>query len=363
YKRQRSDFTAAVERYEAARVAFDAAGDLARGLEAALGVAGCRLALGEFDAADWLYTEIVDQARQRELLRPEAYAMAGRALAAERKRAYDDAEEIWGRVVARSARLGDLRFAGESLFGEAEVARRTGHFDDAEELYHESMTAYRDGLDPVGEIRAQLGALTAVRHQRPDAEVEGRIVGLLDALDAYGASGPWTHTWIALGDLARHRDALDRARLRYDLASEWTERAGSFELVVQLALGRAQLALAHGDLAGAYEQTRRAAAGLDQRPGHPLWGPYRLVVATLLAHRRDHTQTWQWLWSAQEVGVADTVDRDAALCLTQICEVAAEAGWGNVLRLAGKLGAEQWERLQDEARATRLQQRVANALL
>jgi hypothetical protein len=167
---------------------------------------------------------------------------------------------------------------------------------------------------------------------------------------------------LGIADVARLRGDHRRAQRAYEACAEWADRVDAIDAGVSSSLGLARLTLHQGQLSAAHEHTRRAADWLGREPGHPMWGAYRLVVAALLARRGEHTQTWQWLWSAHEANAIAGVERDTAACLTVICDAAVDAGWGNVVRLAGKLALDQLEKLDDEAGAARLQRRVANAL-
>ncbi|MEQ1506989.1 MAG: hypothetical protein ABMB14_32475, partial [Myxococcota bacterium] len=359
----RGELVAAVERFVEAQRTLDGAGDTGLALDAAIGLGWVRLALGEVEAADAVFGQVVAAARQAELLGPEARAIAGKAWIEQHKRSFENADVLYARVVARCAQTGDRRGVAEALGGQALTARRCGRFDDAEALYREAIAAHRAARDPIGELRARLG-WCAVRRQRGADDAGRELVLVVGQARGLGAMGLLAEARVALGDLARVAGDRPRADRLYVEAAAWAARSGgASDLAVHANLGRARLAIDADDLTVAYEHTRRVADLLARSAGHPAWPAYRLVVATLLAHRLDHTQTWQWLWSAQEGGVADAVDRDTASSLVSICEVAERAGWANVLRLAGKLGVEQLERLHDEVSAVRLRQKVAAGLL
>jgi tetratricopeptide (TPR) repeat protein len=352
------DFTTAQLRFDEARTAFEAMEERLLAAEAQLGAGWAELGRGELDAADRSFTASAQRAHQLSALGHEARAIAGKGWIEVYRRKWDDADVLFARSLARHSQLSDLHGAALAVLGQGYAARRAGRFDEADELYAEAVDHFREAGDPAREIEAQLG-LAISRRQRVSDEVSEVLFDTgadraaeLGELRLLGAAR------MGLADLARDRGDRARAERIY---RDCLPLGG--ELAVEAALGLAQSSLDAGDQASAYESTRLAAQGLEGMPGHPAWARYRIVVAALLALRRDHTQTWQWLWSAQEVGLAETTDRDHASCLIILSEVAAEAGWGNVLRLAGKLAAEQLERLQDEARATRLRHRVAEALM
>jgi tetratricopeptide (TPR) repeat protein len=352
------DLATALVRFDEARTAFEAMEERLLVAEAQLGAGWAELGRGELDAADRSFSASAQRAHQLSALGHEARAIAGKGWVEVYRRKWDDADVLFARSLARHSQLSDLHGAALAVLGQGYAARRAGRFDEADELYAEAVDHFREAGDPAREIEAQLGLATSRRQRVSDEVCEvlfdtgaDRAAELAD-LRLLGAAR------VGLADLARDRGNRARAERIYRDCL----RLGG-EIAVDAALGLAQSSLEAGDQAAAYEHTRQAVGVLEGLPGHPAWARYRIVVAALLALRRDHTQTWQWLWSAQEVGLAETTDRDHASCLILLSEVAAEARWGNVLRLAGKLAAEQLERLQDEARATRLRHRVAEALM
>ena len=151
----------------------------------------------------------------------------------------------------------------------------------------------------------------------------------------------------------RHAGSLAAAASRYDRVVREAQELGEHEVVVDAEIGRSLIALAHGDQHRAYECTTAAAVALETLPGHPLWARYRLAVSAQLAKRGDHMQTWQWLWSANELGLTDA-DRDVNELANQICNVAKLEGWGNVIRVSAAIAVEQLRRLGDEGEAERL---------
>ena len=55
--------------------------------------------------------------------------------------------------------------------------------------------------------------------------------------------------------------------------------------------------------------------------------------------RGEAESAWEWLWSAEELGIRDTVDMDTVWCLMRILEVAEgrSARWDRIRKLASKL--------------------------
>jgi ATP/maltotriose-dependent transcriptional regulator MalT len=242
------------------------------------------------------------------------------------------------------------------------LARRQGRFREAAELYDEAADGFREADDLVGAARARLG-LARVRCQQLDlaaarswVDVAGKAA--TDLLDRRLAA----EAMLVDGDVRRLGSDADGAEASYRGYLSLGDASGP-EGRVFAELGLAQLALARDDAHEAYERANGAAAALESLPHHWLWAPYRLVVAALLADRGDHMQTWQWLWSASELGLGDTVDRDTVALLTRVCNVAKLAGWGNVIRVSANLAVEQLERLGDRDGAERVKRDITGIIL
>ncbi|MEZ4238686.1 MAG: protein kinase [Myxococcota bacterium] len=358
----RGAWSEAGEHYRRAAAALVEAGELVPALDAVLGLGWTRLRDHDPEDADGRFSEVLAHATKHGLHAHEARAIGGRAAVALRQRQLEDADLRFARALARSTELDDARGIGDGLCGQGRVARDFGRFDEAEALYHGAVDAYRRGRDPIGEVRARL-LLAENRWQRsPDDLAYRMCVWCAERAGDFGAVALEIDARLAIADVSRLRGDYGRALRTYEACAAWADRTDAIDAGIGSSLGLARLALVQGAVNAAYDHTRRAADWLGREPGHPQWGAYRLVVAALVARRGDHTQTWQWLWSAQEVGVIGTVDRDTATCLTIITDAAASSGWANVLRLAGKHGAELLERLSDEAGAIRVKQQMASAL-
>jgi hypothetical protein len=219
--------------------------------------------------------------------------------------AYNDAHESWLEADegARAAR---------ALCGAADCLVELDRLDEALEQARLAQGLARSWLDPEGVVRAVVVRARAQRHA--GAESAGR---------------------------------------RYERAARDAEALGLRELQVECHLGLSLLALHQGDQHAAYQATSAAAEVLEALPGHPLWARYRLAVAAQLAKRGDHTQTWQWLWSAKELGL-EAPHRDIAELATLLCDVAREEVWGNVVRVAGDIAVHQLRRVGDTGSADRL---------
>ena len=74
-------------------------------------------------------------------------------------------------------------------------------------------------------------------------------------------------------------------------------------------------------------------------------GSVTAALATWHAIRGDEERTYKALWSAQDLGLDDTVDVEVAFYLAVVFGRADQLGWDRPLRIAGKLAASQWDRL------------------
>lgn len=347
----RGDAQQAASHFWQALRALSAAGDDAVAIEARIGLGWAALQKGEMLESEAHYGGAVELARRSGNLRLEVNALAGKAWVEQQKRNFDGADILFARVHGQLVRLGDTRGLAEALLGKAFVARRTGRFEDARELYDEAVETFQEGEDLLGVARARSGLAFVHRQLKAFDVAEELLRDVLSAAEELGAAQLLMEARLGLADLHRLRGDADRARRTYLAHRQWAERQGMFEAAILGTLGLAQLALDEGDLEAAYRHGTEAVAHLDKVPGHWLWASYRLVVATLLARRGDQDRTWQWLWSAAELGLADTVDLDIAACLQAIFAIARERQWPRVLRLAGKLAASQLERLGEIERA------------
>ncbi len=308
---------------------------------------------GRIEEADAAFTEAAERASRARAPEVEARAIAGKGAVAHQQRNFSGAEVHYTRAVHRMAVADAPRSMAQVMMDQGFVARRMGRFREAAELYDEASDGFREADDLVGAARARLG-LARVRRQQLELDAARSWVDVAaraadDLLDA----ALQRDVLLVSGDVSRQAGdaAAAEAAYRAYLAFPGSEDP---EGRVVAGLGLAQVALSRGDVREAYERANDAAAALEKLPNHWLWAPYRLVVAAQLADRKDHMQTWQWLWSASELGLGDTVDRDTAALLTRVCNVAKVEGWGNVIRVAAKLAIDQLERLGEPEEARRV---------
>ncbi|MFT5455145.1 MAG: serine/threonine protein kinase/tetratricopeptide (TPR) repeat protein [Myxococcota bacterium] len=341
-----------------ASASLEAEGEALGTVQALVGLGRMLLRQGDLAGAEARYTSAIDRARTAGDLAGEASAIAGKAWLEQQKRNFHGADILFARVQARREQLHDARGIANATLGQAFVARRTGSFDDAEELYEEAHAAFLEGDDPLGAARARIGMAIAARQRRRFSEAEEWLREGQTAAEELGATTVLMDARLALADLYRHRGEADRAHRIYSVHSGWAERAHQFESAILSHLGIAHIARGRGDLHGMFASASAASRYLERVPGHWLWATYRLMVATQLAMQGDHATTWQWLWSASELGLGDTVDSDTADCLVAIVEVADTSSWGNVLRVAGKLATDQLEALGQSARLAEVRARL-----
>lgn len=342
----RGEATPAAAHYQQALEHFEAGGsDPAGAIEARIGLGWAALQQGQLAEAEDHYSLAMEQARALGNLRLEANAVAGKAWLEQQKRNFDGADILFNRVHSQLTRLQDARGVAEALLGQAFVARRTGQFDDAEALYEEAAETFQEGEDPLGVARALYGRALVDRQRRRYEHAEERFRESMSTAEELGATLILMDARLGLAELYRQKREHERARRIYESYLQWAERQGVFEGAIFALLGLAHLAINQNDLHAAHGYASEAVTHLNKVPAHWLWATYRLVVATLLAKRGDELQTWQWLWSASELGLADTVDSDAADCLELIRAIAQQRGWSKVLRLASKLAESQRQRL------------------
>ncbi len=251
---------------------------------------------------------------------------------------------------------------GEAALVESAIERGEASFAAARAAAAAASARFAEARDVLGALRADLAAAEIDRASRSALDPD-RVGELWRRAAAAGARDLVAEVDCLDGDRARDAGQLEEARRHYARAFGWASEVGHLDLRARGGLGAARMLHAAGDVAEATEWTRRSVEGLSACARHPVWAPYRLLVAVLLAERSDHTQTWQWLWSAQEAGVAELADPDAVADLERLASLAEARSWGNVLRLAGKLGSELHARLGDREAAESLTRRVAEVVL
>ncbi len=342
---------AAGDLFYRARMMFQEVDDYTGVIESYVGMGWSALQLGNLSQAERRYGDAMKWAKTETDLRLEAKAIEGLAWVEQQKRNFDGADILFTRVLNRMASLEDEAGQAEAALGQAYVARQTGRFSDAEELYQEAVENFQAGDDLLGVARAVVGRGIVARQRLKLDKAEALFKESAHIAEELGASKLANEARLGLGDLYRLREDYDRAESAYRNVMRWAERQGFFETAVITHLLLAQNALAREDLDTMYRESNEAARHLETNPGHWLWAPYRLVVATMLALRNDEDNAYRWLWSAAELGLGDTVDHDQAYLLTVICHVAKDQRWQNTMRVAGKLAVEQWKRLDQKEEA------------
>jgi serine/threonine protein kinase/tetratricopeptide (TPR) repeat protein len=334
------------EEFERAKVAFEQHNVQNGYVEALIGMGWAARQSGELADSEKLYQDAMRRGKAQKDIRLEANAIQGLAYVEQQKRNFEGADILFTRVSSRFSQIGDKRGAGEAAIGQAIVARRKGAFEEAEEFFEEAETSLQEAEDVLGVARAQVGRAAVQRQRLQLDDAEKGFRKAMATAEELGATDLLMEARVGLAEIHRLRGDRDRARQIYEAHAKWAEREKLLEPAILGRLGLAQIALLDDDLQAMYEQARLASDHLNKVPGHWLWAPYRLVVATLLALRGDEENTYGWLWSAKELGLADTVDHDIAYYLTIICHVAHQKKWVNVMKVAGKLAIGQWERLR-----------------
>lgn len=326
-------------------------GSGAVGLRRALGLATLRQLAGDDAGADAAWDVAADLADD-----PEQPAVALRRAAA----------CVWTRRWELARASLDRARAGRRLEGEvgwltARLERGTGALGAAVAAAEAAAPRFVEARSTRGELRAHLERATAAAWAgtppAPGDLAEWRArAAAAHALDVVAEVDTFRSA------LARRAGDADAARAAASAAARIGAEQGHLSGIADSGLALARALHASGRPDEAAEAARVAVAGLGSWPRHPAWAPYRAFVAGVLAERGDHTQTWQWLWSAQEAGLASLVDPDVADDLERLVTASVARGWGNVLRLAGKLAQDHAARLGDAAGAEAVAARVADAL-
>jgi eukaryotic-like serine/threonine-protein kinase len=331
-------------------------------IESLIGLGRAAVQSGRLPDSEALYSRAMTSARQMGDRRLEAQAIEGMAWLEQQKRNFEGADILFTRVLNRYNQIGDKHGAAAAALGQAFVARRTGQFEDANEMYDEAADAHQEGGDLLGVARAITGQATVLQQLGNLDEAEHLYRQAMGIAEDLGANDLMMEARLGLGDLSRIQGGLERAEAIYEGHAAWAERQGVFEGSIFAHMGLASVALAREDLMGMYNQTNLAVQYLNKVPGHWLWAAYRLLVATMLAMRKDEEQTYRWLWNANELGLSDTVDLDFALNLLRIFEIACNERWVNVIRVAGKLAIGQCERLGKKTESRGVKRRMNEIL-
>lgn len=330
-------------------------GDTQLAIEARCGVGWIAMKQGNLDVAETAWGMAVQMSKEVDDPGLQAMVISGKAWLEQQKRNFDGADILFTRAVNRLLKIGDERGVAEATLGQAFVARRTGAFSDAHEMYEESIDAFRRAEDPLGIARAILGNSIAFRQLGKREESETLLRESLALCEELGAIQLVQDCCLAMADLYRDGEERQKARSLYRDHLAWSEQRSIFESRIAAHLALARMALADGDLAGCHEEATAAVQMLNEVAGHWLWATYRLLVAAMLAERNDGSNTWKWLWHAQELGLKDTVDRDNCSDLERIFVASKRNGWDQSRRLSGRLLLRQLIRLGEHARAQDLQ--------
>lgn len=320
-------------------------GSGAAGLRRAIGTAVCRRLAGDDAGADAAWEEASDLA---DGAAEELEVALRRAAVSVWLRRWEEAGATLGRLEPRAPRP-----AGEASLLRARVAAAAGDVAAAINAADAAVARFVEAGSLRGQLRARL-----LRSGWVD---DPGLGALPDRAESEGFPDVAAEAWLALGFRAR-RSGDPGAVRAYGAAEALGLASGHLDTRAAAALGLARCHHAAGERDDAQRQARAAVAGLSSWPRHPVWAPWRLLGAVWLAEGGDHTQTWQWLWAAQEAGLSTLGDEDTADDLERLVDAAIARGWGNVLRLGGKLAADLLGRQRATARADALAHRVAGAL-
>jgi tetratricopeptide (TPR) repeat protein len=331
-------------------------------IQAGIGQGWAALECGDLDRAASFYSAAMKASREVKDLKLEALSIRGMAWLEQKKRNFEGADILFTRVLNRSHQLSDQRGMASATLGQAYIARQTGAFRDAEELYEDAIETFREADDPLGVSRALVGCANALRQQgrwEQALEMLRESIGISEEL---GATKDLMEARLGLAEVYRNRGDVERARPIYENHLVWSIRQGNFEGAIFAHLGLGMACMRERNIHGVFKHAEEAASFLEKVPGHWLWATYRLMVASMLALRDDEKQTYEWLWSASELGLNDIADIDVAENLHLLVEIGSDNHWSEVVRLAGKLGMVQFERLQQADKVGLIRSRLDEVL-
>ncbi|MEZ4317992.1 MAG: tetratricopeptide repeat protein [Myxococcota bacterium] len=359
----RGEVDHAVEHFTKAAELLEGAGDGPGTAQAQVGLAWALLQMGKLEECDEMYGRALYTARECDDQRSEVDVVQGRAWLEQQKRNFDGAEILFTRASNSWRKLGDERGMGEALRGQAFVSMRRGEFDEADEIYDEAVEAFQKADDLLGTAWCLIGKGIVHRQRCQFDEAWQEFNRALSIGEELGAIEIVMEARYRQAEVYRRRGEIDEAVKLYTDHARWARLHKKREAVIFAELGLAMVALARDDMDDLYERTNTVSRYLAGMPAHWLWATYRLVVAAMLAHRGDESQTYTWIWSASELGISDVVDEDIAYLLTDITAIAVRNDWRNVVRVAGKHAHTQLERLGDPAGAAFVKEQMDSVLL
>ncbi len=359
----RGEVESSVEHFERAAEHLRGLGDLKGTALAQIGLAWANLEMGRLEACDAMYVSALETAREAGDVRVEVEVVQGRAWLEQQKRNFDGAEILFARASNTWRKLGDERGIGEALRGSAFVCIRRGEFDDADEIYDEAIEAFQKGDDLLGTAWCLIGKGIVLRQRSRFDEAWEEFKRALSIGEELGATDIVMEARYRQAEVYRRQGDMEAASRLYNDHARWARVNKKKEAAIFAELGLAMVALHRNDLDDLYHRTNAVSAHLAEMPAHWLWATYRLVVAAMLAHRNDEDQTYAWIWSASELGIADVVDEDIAYLLVDITAIAVRNDWRNVVRVAGKHAHTQLVRLGDPDGAAFVKDQMDSVLL
>ncbi|MFH1463297.1 MAG: protein kinase [Pseudomonadota bacterium] len=141
-----------------------------------------------------------------------------------------------------------------------------------------------------------------------------------------------------LGEVARFRGDVDRAREHYERYSRYAEDQGLNAAAAVGHINLALLALAARDDVELDWQLKGAEKALAEQPRHWTWVFVGLMRATQSARARNEPRTRAWWSVAREHGLATLHTPDLWLPLQRLMDAAAAAGWADISQSALRIG-------------------------
>jgi predicted ATPase/DNA-binding SARP family transcriptional activator len=228
----------------------------------------------------------------------EAFANHSRFAMEAYLRGLDRAEESVDTAIARFRGLDDQWGLAQSLFSKGEVASARGDVDLAVESYEAALAAASDGGPGWVLLASTVRLATMVALQGDDARSAALYAQAADNIRRHGQRRGFAHLYNQMGDAARARGDLERARHLHAEALAIVRELVGWSVpytLAQLACAEARL----GDLDDA-EAHLREAAGLLLSSPQPATAALLLTGAALAAIGRGRPERAARLLAAAE---------------------------------------------------------------
>ncbi|MFL6077252.1 MAG: tetratricopeptide repeat protein [Mycobacteriales bacterium] len=254
---------------------------------------------GGWDAANAIYTEILDQfpTTQSEpaRLRPSFTALYLQfGLVARQRGRLDEAEDWFSRALALYEERGDSAGVAHSHHEFGKLAVRQGNLDEAEDWLRRALAMYEQLGDRngVGNSHYELGTV-ALRQAKLD-EAEGFYRRALEVYLELGDLPHSAYVYNQLGAVAHERGSPDKAEGWYQRSLLVKEALGDRRGMAHSYFQIGQVALAQGQLDQAEEWIRQALAIFREFNYLPSQVDCYSEMGRIAAQRRELEQATEW---------------------------------------------------------------------